>query len=314
MSSQPQLPSPDNDYAPPPGTRWNVAVWLATLTHMAARVRALEGVRATLDDIINELQVFGLQRLDEAILPLIQQQQAALADLQQQIATALADTQALVTTFQQQTADALAGLGTSTDAAIADLNQRIDATIADLEQTSAAAIQTLNDSLAAVQDQVDTILAGGIPAANVAESAERVFVSPAQRAQIDEIDATLQTLTEAVDTAISGLQASVNASLASYERKWEPWVTTIATTAILGDRTQVRVDTSGGARTRQLPNPTAAGTAVRVQRAGSGLLTVDANGSVIRTTKGDVSTLEISIDGLALELARDATNSFWIWR
>lgn len=279
MSLLTPLPSAAEDYAPPPGTVWNAATWLATITHMAARVRALEAIRTTLQDIITELQVFGLQRLDEAIVPLIEQQQQALANLQAEIAAALAATQALVTDFQQATA-----------AALADLQSQIDASLLVIE-----------GNIGALQAQVDEILAGGISAANVNETTERVFVTPAQRTAIDSIAQTLADFTDAT-----------NALLSSFEPKWSPWAVSATASATLADRAQALVDTSGGTRTRLLPSPATAGMAIRVQRQGAQLLTVDANNSVFKTRTGNVSTIEMTVEGVTLEFRRTSANDAWV--
>lgn len=279
MSSQPPLPSPTDDYAPPPGTIWNAATYLATIVHMAGRVRSLEAVRVTLDDIINDLQVFGLQRLDQAIVPLIEEQQAALANLQQQITAALAATQQLVDQFQDDTAAALAGLQTQIDAALA----------------------VIEGNIGALQAQVDEILAGGISADNVSETANRLFLSAAERAAIADIADTL-----------SDFSAAVNATLASYEKKWEPWSITTSANATLTDRAQDQVNTAGGAATRLLPATPSANMAIRVQRIGSNLLTVDANGSVFKTRAGNATTIEMTVEGITLEFRRNAANDAWV--
>lgn len=98
MSSQTPLPSPEDDYAPPAGTVWNAATWIAVFGSIGQRLRAVEGIKVAIDDVINELKTFGLQRLDEALLPAIN---AGLADLE--------ELTALLEPLRQQIDDILAG-------------------------------------------------------------------------------------------------------------------------------------------------------------------------------------------------------------
>jgi hypothetical protein len=213
--------------------RWNPATWIVVFGSIGSRLRSLEAVRTTLDDIINDLQIFGLQRLDQAIVPLIEEQQTALANLQQQIAQALQATADLVDQFQEDTATALASLQSQID----------------------AALLVIESNIGSLQAQVDEILAGGLSAENVNETATRVFVSPAQRTQIDTIADTLANFT-----------AATNALLSSYEPKWSKpaaynavvplnhqhiiatsafTLNLITTTSAVGDRFRITVVGSG---------------------------------------------------------------------
>lgn len=274
MSSQPPLPSPTDDYAPPPGTIWNAATYLATIVHMAGRVRSLEAVRVTLDDIINDLQVFGLQRLDQAIVPLIEEQQAALANLQQQITAALAATQQLVDQFQDDTAAALAGLQTQIDAALA----------------------VIEGNIGALQAQVDEILAGGISADNVSETADRLFLSAAERAAIADIADTL-----------ADFSAAVNATLASYEKKWDI-PTEVAANQTFADRQHLIGITTAAVRTFTLPLNPVAGVAVRAQRRGANNLIIARNGKTIR---GESADFTMDINHQCFEFRYTGTT--WEW-
>src|SRR5690606_26679354 len=75
--------------------------------------------------------------------------------------------------------------------------------LATLQTEIAETIAETEAALTDVQEQVDLILAGGIPAANVEESAEQVFVSPAQRTEIGQLRVDLDD----TDIAVSALAA-----------------------------------------------------------------------------------------------------------
>lgn len=285
MPSLPQLPSAADDYAPPPGTKWSPATYIATIVHMAARVRVVEAQKTTIDALIEELQVFGLQRLDEAIVPLIEQQQQALANLQQQIANALAATQALVTDFQQATA-----------AALADLQNQIDASLLVIE-----------GNIGALQEQVDEILAGGISADNVNETSTRVFVSPAQKTAIDSIATTLSAAMDDINAALAATEAAAAASLSGKEAAWG--VPTVITSAATLTACQHRVvDTSAGAVTITLPAAPAAGAAVRIQRRGANNVVVARNAQTIR---GEAADFTIDANHICIEFRFNGTT--WDW-
>jgi hypothetical protein len=284
MPSLPQLPSATDDYAPPPGTVWSPATYIATIVHMAARVRAVEAVGTTLQDIIAELQVFGLQRLDEAIVPLIEEQQAALANLQTEIAAALAATQALVDDFQTATATALA-----------DLQGQIDAQLLIIE-----------GNITALQEQVDLILAGGLSADDVVETGTRVFVSPAQKTAIDSIATTLAAATAAIDAALAANIVTVNGLLAGKEKTWS------VPTVVVGDDTMTDhehtiLDSAAAVRTATLPASPAVGTAVRIQRRGANDVVVARNGQTIR---GEAADFTIDTNHICLEFRFGTT---WDW-
>jgi predicted nucleic acid-binding Zn-ribbon protein len=123
------------------------------------RLNALEDIGTGIEQIQAELQQFGLQRLDEAIVPLIDQTEAQIAALRQEVA----DTQAANAQIIDQFTDVVA-------VNLQELQDNIDA---------------LQGNLDAVQTQIETILAGGIPAANVAESTARVFVTAEQKQALD---------------------------------------------------------------------------------------------------------------------------------
>lgn len=129
MSSVP--PTSANDYqAPPAPDRFVLdrGVWNDVFGSIGERLRGLEDVNSGIEQIKLELQNFGLERLDEAITPLIEQTQTNLAVLQQ---------------------------------AVADAQEDLDHTVTEAQAAFAAAVSTANASLALVQAQLDAILQGG---------------------------------------------------------------------------------------------------------------------------------------------------------
>lgn len=156
--------SPDNDYnfLPAPVVAiLDDTVWNGVMSSIGGRLRALEDVNSGIEAIQEELSSLGISILDAAINPLIADTQASIADLSQQVAdTAAANAQI-----------------------IADFQEVIAVNLEDL----AAEIVTVQGNLSAVQDEVDLILSGGIPADKVAEDGSRVFVTPAQKARLASI-------------------------------------------------------------------------------------------------------------------------------
>ncbi|WP_242221712.1 hypothetical protein [Shinella zoogloeoides] len=192
------LLSPDNDYKFPPEpvpAELDREQWDHVMASIGARMRALEAVGTGIEAIQAELQSFGVQRLDEAINPLIEQTQADIAALQQTLATIDADA----------------------DGLLADVQAQADALIASVQQ-----------DVQALRAQIDLILAYGIPAANVEEDASRVFVTPEEKASIaqkadaaavytkSEVDAGLSDKADAADTYT---KTEVDAAIAETSRR-----------------------------------------------------------------------------------------------
>lgn len=165
MSSNPL--SRDNDYRWPPEpliANLTRAIWDEVMggeDGIGPRLRLLEDVNTGIEQIRADLQSFGVQRLDEAINPLIDQTQADVAALQ----------------------TTLTAINTAAGTLLSDLQAQAD-----------TLILSVQDDVAALEAQIALILSGGIPAANVAESATRVFVTPAQRTLLGSISAFAQTL------------------------------------------------------------------------------------------------------------------------
>lgn len=82
-------PSPDNDYQFPAAPNRAVldrAVWAAVMASIGGRLRGLEDQRTELADVIADLRMFGLERLNTAIEPLIVQTQQRLDGLDADLA------------------------------------------------------------------------------------------------------------------------------------------------------------------------------------------------------------------------------------
>lgn len=130
MASGPvsNLPVPENDYLVNGDMYLSEAFFLALLSNpggVGPRLRALEAQRVEVQAVIEELRLFGLQRLDESLNPII-----------------------------------------------TDTITRLEQLVADIAEAQAA---------------VDELLAGNVPAAQVVESASRVFVSAEQRTEIGQL-------------------------------------------------------------------------------------------------------------------------------
>lgn len=87
------LPSPDNDYAAPDGTRLDLATWDAVMGSIGARLRAAEAIRATFQELIDAgtdqaLEMIGtnVEPQLSALKSTISGAQTDLALLQDQIA------------------------------------------------------------------------------------------------------------------------------------------------------------------------------------------------------------------------------------
>lgn len=143
--------SPDNDYnwpAPPGAAKMTREEWNAFGTSLGGRLRALESVASGIETVLEQLQTLGLSILDEAINPLIAETQAELAQLAADIQTQITAINGVVAAFQEETDQIIADFQAVTAVNLEDLADQISAAEA---------------SLAAVQAQIETFLAGGIP-------------------------------------------------------------------------------------------------------------------------------------------------------
>lgn len=173
------LPTPETDYRAPPAPSRMVldrAVWDAVFSSIGGRLRALEDVNSGIEQLKLELQNFGIQRLDEAINPLIAQTQAALETLQAEVAQA-----------QDELSD----------------------TVADANAAFAAALATANQSLIDLQEALDQMLAGGVPAANVAVTAIDTLAATNAQAAFAEIVSEMNTLAQSTTTALGSKQTKL---------------------------------------------------------------------------------------------------------
>lgn len=146
--------SRESDYQFPPHplkAELTRAIWNAVLLDVSNRIRGIEVKGTELDQVIADLRMFGLERLDTAIIPLIDQTTAQLAELRSLV-----------------------------DATIAANNQ----IIADFQEATSGNLEEIEAAVAAVQQRIDDIIGGGIAAGLVLEDEERVFVTPEEKAQI----------------------------------------------------------------------------------------------------------------------------------
>lgn len=170
------LPNAETDYQAPPAPSRMVldrAVWDAVFGSIGGRLRALEDVNSGIETLKLELQNFGIQRLDEAINPLIAQTQAALASLRSEVQEAQAE--------------------------LAD-------TVEDANAAFAAALATANTSLGQLQTQLNQMLAGGVPAANVAVTAINTLAAANAQAAFAEVVSEMNTLAESTTLALGTKQ------------------------------------------------------------------------------------------------------------
>jgi len=162
---------------------------------------------------------------------------------------------------------------------IADTQATLDQLVIDLN----AAIAELNADLAAAQDQIDLLLAGGIPAANVAESGTQVFVTPAEKTEIT----TLRTDLDAVNYAALRPVVAVTA----------------AHTAIPGQR--ILADCTGGAFNIKTVEDPADGETFTVYPTGFTVSVIPNDASAATTIMGETS-VTISQPNVAAEFEHHA--------
>lgn len=161
-------PSPDNDYQFPPAPNRAVldrAVWAAVMASIGGRLRDLEAQRIEYQQFIDDLKLFALERLNSAIEPII-------ADMQGRLDAVALEQQQLLEQMSSH---------------LSSENSRLNTLISDLEGQSQATLQSLNEAVAEAQGRVDAILADGIPADDVSESDQRLFMTPDEREQIAEL-------------------------------------------------------------------------------------------------------------------------------
>lgn len=159
MSSTPL--TPDNDYQFPPAPSQAVldrVAWNATMRSISERMRAVEVKGDTLDNLVADLSFTAIQRVDQAITPVINGVKADITALSAQVAETLAANQHIIDDFQAVTA---------------------------------VNLEELQQEIADVEARIETILAGGIDAADVQEDSNRVFVTPAQKAKLEELSQKL---------------------------------------------------------------------------------------------------------------------------
>ncbi|MCC0036554.1 MAG: hypothetical protein H6887_14980 [Hoeflea sp.] len=230
-------PTSDNGYQWPPAPARSIMDRLAWNTFGAdlhARLLALEDINDGIEALQAELQTFGVERLNDAINPLIESTQATLDQL------------------------------------VIDL--------------------------AAAEAAVAALLAGGVPAADVTESETRVFVTPAQKAEIGQLRADLTDGLAAVAVVTDALAALI-ATIKFHTLR--PVITvTAAHTAVAGQR--VYADSTGGAFNVTTPLNPADGVTFAVYPKGLEVSVVP-NGTGTASTIEGLSTMLIDQANTAVE-------------
>lgn len=97
------IPSADNDYKASEDTRLDHPTWDSVFGSIATRIRSLEAQRVEVQTVIDELRLFGLERIDADLVPLINAQlsklnelEAAVTQAKNDIAQAQADVEELL--------------------------------------------------------------------------------------------------------------------------------------------------------------------------------------------------------------------------
>src|SRR5690606_21114751 len=126
------------------------------------RLENLEAQRTELQDLIDDLSFNGQQRIDEAITPLLDAVQEDLNGLSDQLQQAIIDA-----------GNAAISVGEYVEGEI----ERLDGLVTGLE-----------GQLGEVQAAMDEILAGTLPAENVIEDEERVFITEERRERVNNLE------------------------------------------------------------------------------------------------------------------------------
>jgi hypothetical protein len=111
MSSGPL--SPDNDYTFPPAPAravLNRTTWDTTMRSLSQRLKALEEQRVEVAAVIDELRLFGLDRLNTAIVPLIEGVNDDIDAAKAAVAALIAEKQAELEALSQAIATARAAV------------------------------------------------------------------------------------------------------------------------------------------------------------------------------------------------------------
>lgn len=248
------LPTAETDYQAAPAPARLIldrAVWNAVFGSIGGRLRALEDVNSGIETLKLELQNFGIQRLDEAINPLIAQTQAALASLRSEVQEAQAE--------------------------LAD-------TVDTANAAFAAALTTANASLGQLQTQLNQMLAGGVPAANVAVTAIDTLAATDAQTAFAEILSEMNVLATSTTAALA-TKADVSALAAV--KAGSAVVVSAAATMVAGGVYFAK--TAAGAFTLTLPADPADGNTVTVYRYGGNAVTVARNTKTINFVADDMS-------------------------
>lgn len=248
------LPTAETDYQAAPAPARLIldrAVWNAVFGSIGGRLRALEDVNSGIETLKLELQNFGIQRLDEAINPLIAQTQAALASLRSDVEEAQAE--------------------------LAD-------TVDTANAAFAAALATANTSLGQVQTQLNQMLAGGVPAANVAVTAIDTLAATNAQAAFAEIVSEMNVLATSTTVAFA---TKADVSALATVKAGSAVVVSAAETMVAGGVYFAK--TAAGTFTLTLPADPANGNTVTVYRYGGNAVTVARNTKTINFVADDMS-------------------------
>ncbi|MCC0033753.1 MAG: hypothetical protein H6887_00645 [Hoeflea sp.] len=161
------------------------------------------------------------------------------------------------------------------------LNDAINPLIASTQET----LDQLVIDLAAAEAAVAALLAGGIPAADVTESATRVFVTPAQKAEIDQLRTDLTAGLSAASDARDALAAAIAAI--KFHTLRPVIAVTEAHTAVAGQR--VYADSTGGAFDVTTPLNPVDGVTFAVYPKGLEVTVVPNGTGTASTIEGDTS-------------------------
>lgn len=177
-------PSRDSDYAFPPAPSQAVLdreVWDAVMRDISARIRVIEEKGVNLDDLIADLSFNGQARLDAAVTPLIDAVRTDLAALSSAVAKTLADNAKIISDFQEVTA---------------------------------VNLDDLREQIGAMEDRIAVVLAGGLDAGDVRESATRAFVTPEQRTEIGTLRTDLDATRTDHDARLAAIEGAGDEALA----------------------------------------------------------------------------------------------------
>ncbi|WP_286079867.1 hypothetical protein [Agrobacterium sp. MS2] len=177
---------------------------------------------------------------------------------------------------------------------MATAQQELSDTVEDANAAFAAALAAASQSIADLQETLDQMLAGGVPAANVAITAIDGLTATNSQAAFAELVADLEALANSLTDALNlkadaSALAAVAAGLGS--------VVTANTQAVAGGEYYAK--TAGGAVTVTLPLTPADGNIITIWRYGANAVTIARNGKTINFVADDI---QIDTDRIFVQL------------